>query len=188
MTADLEDEIRRLCDAKRWEPAATAAIRGYGPELLGYLNAMLRDAAEADDVFATACEHVWTGIKDFAWQSSFRTWAYAVTRNACISFVRGPRKKRAAPLGTESLAAIVQEARTRTATYLRTEMKDKLATVRAALDPDDQTLLILRVDRQLSWKEIAQVFEEDPALVDKRASALRKRFERLKDDLREALK
>jgi RNA polymerase sigma-70 factor, ECF subfamily len=59
---------------------------------------------------------------------------------------------------------------------------DRLASLRASLKPEDQTLLILRVDKGLSWKEIANVFAEagdappDPA-------ALRKRFERLKERL-----
>jgi len=186
----LEDELRSHCDRKDWELAATTAIRGYGPELLGYLNAMLRDASEADDVFATVCEHVWTGVERFAWQSSFRTWVYAVTRNACVSFARGARKHRRVVHTTTALAAVAQEVRTRTASFLRTETKDRLAEIRAALDPDDQTLLILRVDRQLAWREIAQVFEGEDAtaeVLDRRSSALRKRFERLKDDLREAL-
>jgi len=204
MTEALEPAIRAACGNP--EAAVTLAIRGYGPELLGYLNAMLRDASEADDVFATVCEHVWTaaaddvfsgvcvklwrGLPAFAWESSFRTWAYTVTRNACVSFLRGVRKSPSSP-GNASLDAIMAEVRSKTATFLRTDTKDRLAEVRDALEPDDQTLLILRIDRKLPWRDIARVFEPEPATaaaLDRRAAALRKRLERLKVELREQIK
>jgi RNA polymerase sigma-70 factor (ECF subfamily) len=185
-----EHEIRAACTTASWEAAATIAIRSYGPELLGYLNAMLRDPTHADDVFSDVCEDLWRGLPGFAWQSSFRTWAYTVTRNACMSFVRGTHRRRSVALSSTALEAIAAEVCTGTASFLRTETKDKLAEVRASLDPDDQTLLILRVDRKLPWRDIAQVFEPDgatPAALDRRAAALRKRLERLKDELRELL-
>ncbi len=181
--SDLEQAIRTASDR---EAATTIAIRGYGPELLGYLNAILRDPAAADDVFSGVCEKLWRGLPEFGWESSFRTWAYTVTRNAFVSFLRGQRRAPSSP-GNASLDAIVAEVRTRTATFLRTETKDKLAEVRDALDPDDQTLLILRIDRKLPWRDVARVFEAEPATeaaLDKRAAALRKRLERLKVELR----
>ena len=44
--------------------------------------------------------------------------------------------------------------------------------------------MILRVNRQLPWRDIAQIIDDDAEDIDKRAAALRKRFERLKDELR----
>ena len=186
----IEADIRAAYDQQAWESAVTIAIRHYGPELLGYLNVMLRNAAEADDVFGTVCEKLWSAMPRFAWHSTFRTWAYTVTRNACVSFVRGARTRTGVPLSHVSSDALAAEVRSRTATFLRTETKDKLAEIRDALDPDDHTLLILRIDRHLPWRDIAQVFEGDaasPASIAQRAAALRKRFERLKLDLRERL-
>jgi RNA polymerase sigma-70 factor, ECF subfamily len=188
VTEALEPAIRAACGNP--ETAVTLAIRGYGPELLGYLNAMLRDPAAADDVFSGVCEKLWRGLPAFGWESSFRTWAYTVTRNACVSFLRGARKSPSSP-GNASLDAIVAEVRTKTATFLRTDTKDRLAEVRDTLEPDDQTLLILRIDRKLPWRDIARVFEPEPATdaaLDRRAAALRKRLERLKVELRERIK
>lgn len=53
--------------------------------------------------------------------------------------------------------------------------------MRARLDPDEQTLLILRVDRNLSWKDVAAVMSEPGHELD--AAAVRKRFARLKAKL-----
>jgi RNA polymerase sigma-70 factor (ECF subfamily) len=188
IAADLEAQILAACRAGTWDDAATVAIRGYGPELLGFLNALVRDPSVADDLFGTLCEKVWRGLPRFAWQSSFRTWAYAIARNVHISFRRGAGREVALP--SASALAVAAEVRSATADHLRTTNKDMLGEVRASLDPDDQALLTLRLDRQLPWREIAQIFEADdatPAAIDRRAAALRKRLERLRDELRERL-
>jgi RNA polymerase sigma-70 factor (ECF subfamily) len=56
-----------------------------------------------------------------------------------------------------------------------------LRRLRETLDPDDQTLLSLRLDRELEWEELAVVLSGEGTPVT--AVALRKRFERLKDRL-----
>jgi RNA polymerase sigma-70 factor (ECF subfamily) len=52
------------------------------------------------------------------------------------------------PLGSE-ISEIEIEVRTQTLTYLRTQVKDRMAQLREELPTDDQTLLVLRVDKQL---------------------------------------
>jgi RNA polymerase sigma-70 factor, ECF subfamily len=188
-TPSIEHDVRSACGESRWADAATLALRGYGPELLGYINAILRNPASADDVFSAMAEQLWRALPEFAWRSSLRTWAYTIARNACLMYLRDGRASRIAHVS--SIADLVAaEIRTQTASYLGTPMKDKLGEIRMRLDPDDQTLLILRMDRQLPWRDIARVFEGEDAtadLVEKRAAALRKRLERLKEELREML-
>jgi RNA polymerase sigma-70 factor (ECF subfamily) len=184
---ELEQRIRTACDSQAYEQAATVAIDAYGTELMGYLVALLRNAADADDVFAIVSENLWRSLPTFRWDSSLRTYAYTIARNAWLKHVRDPRNTRHVPLPSSSEAVAARE-RSRTATYLRTETKDKIAALRAELDPDDQTLLILRVNRQLPWTDIAKIMADeaiDDDAAAKRAGALRKRFERLKRDLRE---
>jgi RNA polymerase sigma-70 factor (ECF subfamily) len=53
--------------------------------------------------------------------------------------------------------------------------------LRESLDHEEQTLLILRVDKGMPWEDVAEVMRADgePAT----PAALRKRFERLKEKL-----
>lgn len=183
-----EASIREACDAGRFDDATTQAIRLYGDELVRFVAALLRDPVAADDVFAGVCEDLWTGIGNFQWGSTYRTWAYAIARNAVISHLRGERR-RPVRLGTSSMESLVGDVRSRTTTALRTETRDKLAEIRATLAPDDQMLLVLRIDRNMAWRDVAAVFEPHgtSADLDRRAAALRKRLERLKTELREKL-
>ena len=52
MTGDLEADIARHLDAGEHAAAATALLRGYGSQLLGYLVSVLRDHTVAGDAFS----------------------------------------------------------------------------------------------------------------------------------------
>jgi RNA polymerase sigma-70 factor (ECF subfamily) len=73
--ARLETQVRSLFDRGDHAAAATAVLRGYGPELLGFLSAVHRDETAASDAFAEMSEAVWRSLPRFAWESSVRTWA-----------------------------------------------------------------------------------------------------------------
>lgn len=172
--------------------ATTCAVQGYGPQILGYLLAMSRNEADAHDAFAQFCEDLWRGLAGFRWQSSLRTWSYVIARNA-LQRQQGKAPGRHGPHVALSqapeLQAIAARARTETAEYMRTETRSRLSALREQLDPDDRSLLILRVDRRMPWRDIAEVLADpaQPVTLERRAAALRKRFERLKLELRELL-
>jgi RNA polymerase sigma-70 factor (ECF subfamily) len=202
--AGLESRIRGLHQAGDLQAAATCALEGYGPEIFGCMVGLLSSDQDAEEAFAEFAEDVWVGLPGFGWRSSFRTWAYVLARNA-VRRLRGSGPaglRRAERLSrspdVERLEVLVRSV---TRPYLRTEVKSELTLLRESLDTEDQLLLILRLDKGLSWREIAVVFAGDPAAaegggeqaagdqlddasVERRAAALRKRFQVLKDELR----
>ena len=188
----LEAELRRACEDEALREAATLAIRGYGPEILGYLAALTRNDADAAEVFSSFCENLWRGLPGFRWASSFRTWAYTLARHALSRYGRDPHRRAGRHVALSEVSEvleIVEQVRSTTLVHLRTEVKNEFAVLRDKLEPDDRTLLVLRVDRQLSWTEIAHVMwseagEPDEAGLKRTAAALRKRFERAKERLR----
>jgi RNA polymerase sigma-70 factor (ECF subfamily) len=138
-------------------------------------------------------EGVWRGLPGFGWECSFRTWAYAIARRSSLHYRRdeGRRERKQSPLEELSeVSAIAMRVRTETLSYLRTERRSRLAELRDALPPDDRALLILRVDRDLAWSDLARAMHEDETPLSgeslKRESArLRKRFQTIKEKLLE---
>jgi len=186
---ELEQRIKNLCQAEQFSAAATLAIEGYGPEILRFLGAMLRNEQGASDVFSQTCEDIWKGLPNMQWHSSFRTWAYAVARNACYRHLRSPERKRSRPLSSLGEAAeAVDRVRTATLPHLRTDVKSRVALLRQKLSEEEQELLTLRIDRDLEWLEIAEILagsELDAAGLKRASAAHRKRFERVTDKLRD---
>jgi RNA polymerase sigma-70 factor (ECF subfamily) len=172
--------------------AATLLLEAYGGEILGFLIVRLRDRGAAGEAFSRFTENLWRGFGKFRWECSARVWAYAIARRAGSHHTRQARRRRAreAPLsGAGPLSEIEQKIRTATLAHARTETKSRVALLRERLAPDDQALLVLRINRGLAWPEIARVLlhdEENPdaALLDREAAKLRKRYQAAKARLR----
>lgn len=185
--------MRGHAEAERFNQAATSALEHYGPELLGYLHAMAPSASEADELFSDLCERIWKGLPTFRWASSFRTWSYTIARNLIRDRLRaqcGPAGRVLRLSDASEISKIADRVKSTTAVYLKTAAKTRLQQIRDAMDPDDRTLLILRVDRKLAWRDIAAIMAGDEAGADdviKLSAKLRKRFERLKERLRDEL-
>lgn len=195
--AALEQDVRDRCARGDVSGAATAAIRGYGPEILGFLVALHRDEEDARDVFSTFGEALWRGLPTFAWACSLRTWAYTIARNASTRHRKTQKKRSAGRTPLSAAGELAEQVRTATLTYLKTEQKDRFAALRASLPPEDQELLILRVDRNLAWEEIARIVAEggeaeaedapepSPEALKRESARLRKRFQLVKEKLLE---
>ena len=192
MSMAIEQAEARISERlERSDPqgAVTIALQVYGSEIVGFLMARERDETAASEAFSEFCEDLWRGIGGFRRESSFRSWAYALARNAAHRRRQDPFAKRGVPLSkAPDIYELAEKIRTTTLVHLRTEVRDAVTRLREKLDAEDRELLVLRVNRGLSWKEIALVFggvDETPAELSRRAASLRKRFERVKNRLRE---
>jgi RNA polymerase sigma-70 factor (ECF subfamily) len=186
----LEHEIRHRFSLGDLQGAATVALRGYGPQILGLLVALHRDHEEASEVFSMFTEDMWRGLRSFAWASSFRTWAYTIARNASLRFKKTAARKhrRVVPLDDHpGLSELEEQVRTATLTYLRTETKERVSALRRTLPDEDQMLLVLRVDKQMAWEDLARVMSggelESEEALKKESARLRKRFQLIKERL-----
>jgi len=189
--SEREHEIRAAFDSGRLQDAATAVLSAYGDEILSFIHSRLRDRVDADDAFAMFAEDLWNGLPSFGWRSSVRTWVYTLARNATIRYAstNGRRAARNVPLSCPgAVAALVERVRETTECYKRTAVKDHFRELREQLDLEDQTLLILRVDRNMSWRELAQTLsgtvDLDEATIERESARLRKAFERVKRELK----
>ena len=181
-----EEHIARHLDGGAYAEAATLALRAYGPQIRGYLSAIVGDQAGAGDAFSQFTEDLWKGIKGFRRECSLRTWAYKLAFNAARMQRRDAFRRRVRPIYTGEYSQIAAKLTRSTLLHRDPLAESRLARLRESLTPADQTLLILRVDKGLSWPEIALVVAGDEGAID--AAALRKRFERLKRKLLEQAK
>ncbi|MEM7604357.1 MAG: RNA polymerase sigma factor [Myxococcota bacterium] len=180
---DVETSIRRALSAGNLDAAATLALEAYSGELLGYLVSVLRNRDDAEDVYAEGCHRLWRGLPSFRNESSFRTWAYRIFQNALRMHMRRATRQRRGTMNEARTSALVVRERTETHPYQRTDAKVALGRLRATLGASDQALLTLRLDRRLSWRDVAVVLD-DTDEPERAAAKYRKRFERVREQLR----
>jgi RNA polymerase sigma-70 factor (ECF subfamily) len=187
MVDDVEATLSRLVAEQAFDRVAKLALETYGSELYGFLVNVIGGRAEASDVFSQAIENFWRGLPGFAGRCSMRTWLYVLAQNAAVSYRRSPWNG-ARRTGDSQLDTLIASARSRTAPWQRTDVKDKWHALREALDPEDRSLLVLRVDRDLAWSDVARVTlgsaQPGAAELARETARLRKRFQLLVQQLR----
>jgi len=135
------------------------------------------DAQEAaQEAFLSA----WQGLPFFRGESSFATWLYRLTNNACIDLLRRESRHRGAAgpsLDNEDLNLDLpdpgegpqEEAE-------RRELRETIEAGLQALSPDHRTVLVLREIHQLSYDEISETLDLDVGTVKSRISRGRRQL------------
>ena len=157
-TSDLDHRARELLRTGDTRGAATLVLRELGPEVLGFLCGVLGDG-DADEVFSAWSERLWRSLKGFEGRCSLRTWTYVLARREISRFRKGMRRHAEGRVPLSELQSVLAGPRTRTT--MATAKQRQLTALRDELPIEDRTLLILRVDRGLSFDEIALVFAEN---------------------------
>jgi RNA polymerase sigma-70 factor, ECF subfamily len=187
---ELDDRLRRFCEAGDHASAATLWIDELGPEIRSFLAALPIAGTDPDDVFAHFCEQLWRTLPGLRWECSARTWSYILARASWQRALQHARRRATIPLSDEpAITNLIVRARTSTAVYQQSEIKDRFRELREELDEDDRMVLILRVDRGLDWNDAAHIMAGQGDMTSDelgRASArLRKQFQRIKVRIRE---
>jgi RNA polymerase sigma-70 factor (ECF subfamily) len=187
---DLERRVESLLARGELSAAVSAVVEAHGASVYGYLCSLLEED-DAGDVYSQWAEDVLRGLPGFRFECTLRSWAFKLAWHAAARHRRDPYRARRQRLPSSAASRLPAPAAP--SSMLPGGRRDRLRRLRESLPPEDQTLLFLRIDRELEWEEIAAVLaadgdgaEEPPAAeapAPVSAVALRKRYERLKDRL-----
>src|SRR5689334_3994812 len=130
-------------------------LREHGPEIFGWMLATLGTEAEAADAFSLFSEDLWRSLARHQGRCSIRTWCYMIARHAVSRAIELRLRGRTTPLSDVPASRLVAPLRDPTLRYLCTDVKQGVRALRERLELDDQTLLVLRVDKDLGWRDIA---------------------------------
>jgi len=178
-TTQLDEEVRRLVETGREREAANLLLKRLSPELGPFLHRLLGNRALADEALSATGERLWRALGKFRWECSLRSWSYIVARreaNRC-------RTRHRLVVGRQTSLSSADEIpapRATTERGLSTTRRDILEDLRAKLSDEDRDLLVLRVDRDLAWNDIAAAFLEedtrDERAIRREAARLRQRY------------
>jgi RNA polymerase sigma-70 factor, ECF subfamily len=182
VTTDVEATLRELLAIRSpatYDRATTLALESYGPELVGWLCASLPES-DAHDAFGALAEELWKSLPGFDGRCSVRTWCYMLARAARFR-IHASAARRHEQLVSQipSVAHAVTHV-WNTTRRVAAQQQDVYAQIRGELDDEDQVLLVLRVDKDLPWQDIALVLLGPTAAADevgRKAATLRKQFE-----------
>jgi RNA polymerase sigma-70 factor, ECF subfamily len=180
-----------------FKATATIVLDGYGTELYSFiLSQFHRSWEQADEVFASFREDLWRGLPGFEWRCSIRAWCYRLARNASSRYRRAPQNRRGRHVSLDDasfLNEVVDRVRTSTQVHLRSEVKGEIQKLRDELTQEERDLLVLRVDRALSWRQVAYAMlpldeKPDDERLRRLEASLRQRFVEIKNRLKQLAK
>ena len=182
----LDQRIRILLATRTIEEATTLVLRELGPEILGFLSGVLGDD-DGDEAFSAFSERLWRSLETFEWRCKLRTWTYVLARHEISRFRRGQRRHVEGRVPISALTEVLAAVR-KTRSTLAADRRSALTRLRDELPIEDRALLILRVDRNLAFDDIALAFSDHPETLGKdelkrESSRLRKRFQLIKQQL-----
>lgn len=186
-----EVAVKTLHEAGDLAGATTLALRLYGVDVARFLSIRMRRKSDAEDAFSQFCEDMWRGITGFDWRCSLRTWLLTLAQHAAARLLNTAYRRREAYVTTLDDDVLPTHGLFVSAPdHVRAEVQDRVRALRLQLPDEQQTLLTLRIDRALSWRELAVALDDVSADADElelqRASArLRTRFGYVKRRLRQ---
>ncbi len=158
----------------------------YRTPIFNYLLRMVRNRAEAEELYQDVFLKVIERAEEFRGEARFATWLYAIARNRCIDHSRRMAFRRHGSLDvvdTPGGAPRVERIPSPTGAERRTEerlIEERIGKAVEALPEDQREVFLLRQVQGLSFKEVAEVVG---APVNTVKSRMRYALERLQESL-----
>ena len=154
-----DEELIRLCQERLPgdpRPFYALVVR-YRDRVMNTAHRILGDPRDAEDMAQEVFLKVYRGLPDFRGESSFSTWLYRITINACKNELR--RRSRRPTLlepDLESLGLLLPAAPSTEQAVTTREQRDAIQETLDRLSETDREALILRDVQDLSCQEIAE--------------------------------
>lgn len=126
----------------------------YQKPVYSFVLRLLRDPAEAEDTVQKVFLLVYQNLKNFRFESSFKTWLYRISINQCHNVFRQHKNREFTPLDDLPLA---DSKTSQEEDYAREEIMAQARKAIEKLPTKQRQVLLLRVYQDLSFEEIGQV-------------------------------
>lgn len=179
---DTTQEQRWVEAARRGDEGAfESLVRLYEKRVFALAVRMCGNPEDAAEAAQESFLAAWQGLRFFRGDSSFSTWLYRLTANACVDLLRreGRHRSAAGPsLDDEELNRDVPDSTVPSPQEEaeRRELRAQIEEGLRALSPEHRQVLVLREMHQLSYDEIARVLDLDVGTVKSRISRGRKQL------------
>lgn len=188
--ATAQDVIENALASGAYADAFAAILLIHEPEVRGYFIKLLGDRDRADDVFGEFRATLLESLPRYRSECGVRTWTYIIMRTALNNYLRTPENDLARRERMSNLPEPEAREHDRTRPYLKTAIKRRTRELWKLLDEEDQTILVLVVDRTMTYEQVARVLlgpDHDAEAVRKKVDVIKQRIRTAKRVLRKAL-
>ena len=154
-------------------------VASYEKFIFNVACKMFSNSEDASDIAQEALIKAYKNIDKFDFNSSFSTWLYRITVNACIDEMRRRKGKESFSIDAEDeeggLAVQIED--TSLGAEERVIQNETVSEVRAAIDKlseEHKTVIILRDLQDMTYEQVAQTLDLSIGTVKSRLARARK--------------
>lgn len=173
---DVEEQVWISQAASGDTHAFAHLVEQYEKQVYHHALRLVGNPEDAADISQEVFWKAWRALPTFRGQSSFSTWLYRLTDNACTDLFRREKKRRKdVPLVLEDLSSsqLVHPDPTPQEQVEARESLDTLEQGLAQLSQDHRRILVLRELSGLSYQEIASILGLSSGTVKSRLARAR---------------
>ncbi len=130
----------------------------YHDSLIYFINRYVNNFAAAEDLAADTFMELLVHKKRYSFQSSFKTYLFAIARHKAVDYIR--REKRFSPLPEQELPRDASDADMVEKAVISTEEKRKIKEISSALCEDYATYIHLAFFEELENEDIARIMKK----------------------------
>lgn len=165
------------------EKSLELLVKKYLKPIYSFTYKNVGNPAEAEDITQEVFVKVWKNIKKFDQNKNFKPWIFQIAKNTSIDFLR---KKKTIPFSRfeneKGQNALVENIAAKPLNLIENFSDRKvLAAAMQSLSDKEQKIINLRHTEGMSFKEIAEVFQES-------INTVKSRYRRTLDVLRRNIK
>lgn len=156
-------------------------VERYRDKAVRLVTSTLGPRHDTEDIIQDVFVKIYRSLERFRGDASFSTYLYTITINRCRDEMRRAKIRRF--FSFDDWFSREGEARLRSENGNRLEQEERIAAVRAAmkrLPPPTQMLLHLREIEEVSYRELADIFEVEIGTIKSRLARAR---EKLRNEL-----
>lgn len=153
-------------------------VERYEKQVYYHALRLVGNAEDAADISQEVFWKSWRALPTFRRESSFSTWLYRLTDNACVDLLRREKKRRGdASLDEEESSSLAQQLpHPAPSPQERVEAQERQAALEqglAQLSQEHRRILVLRELSGLSYQEIGAMLNLSPGTVKSRLARAR---------------
>ncbi len=141
-------------------------VERYMSTVYKFAYRYVRDPAQAEDVTQEAFLRTWKNLKKFDAERNFKTWLFAIAKNVALDLLKKKKPMAFSQMSEDEerldamLAPYIGTAELPDAAFERASTRADLARAMSALPPAYRTVLGMRYNDNLKFREIAETLGE----------------------------
>ncbi|HSN99269.1 MAG TPA: RNA polymerase sigma factor, partial [Candidatus Nanopelagicales bacterium] len=168
-SSDIESRTRELLGRGDRKGALTVLMKGYGDDIYGFCQNVVRCKELAKDLLQTTFMQAYDVLGQIE-RLSYRAWLFSIAHNRCLDALKSEGRRMRLIEPRDKLPDVPEEILSSEERLIAASQVGHLAECLGELDAEVRIAIILRYQEGYTYPEISRICHERPATLQARVT------------------